>query len=73
MIGRNFTHQTISQAIGFFDKDKFIASGAIGRCIDEFNGDNFDHAPYGMRRALAHAFLPVLHFAGLENVVAVSD
>jgi len=24
VIGRNFTHQTISQAIGFFDKDKFI-------------------------------------------------
>ena len=66
------------QAIGFFDKDKFIfnpfiASGAIGTCIDEFNGDNFDHAPYGTRRALAHAFLPVLHFAGLENAVAVSD
>ena len=27
---------------------------------------------YGTRRALAHAFLPILHFAGLENVVAVS-
>ena len=52
VIGRNFTHQTISQAIGFFDKDKFnfnpfIASGSIGMCIDEFNGDNFDHGPLG--------------------------
>ena len=52
VIGRNFTHQTISQAIGFFDKDKFnfnpfIASGSIGMVIDEFNGDNFDHAPLG--------------------------
>jgi gluconate 2-dehydrogenase alpha chain len=51
-IGRNFTHQTMSGAIGFFDKDKFnfnpfIASGAIGMCIDEFNGDNFDHGPLG--------------------------
>ena len=51
-IGRNFTHQTVSGAIGFFDKDKynfnpFIASGAIGMCIDEFNGDNFDHGPHG--------------------------
>ena len=27
----------------------------------------------GTRRALAHAVLPVLHFAGRENVVAVSD
>ena len=25
----------------------FIASGAIGICIDEFNGDNFDHGPLG--------------------------
>ena len=52
VIGRNFTHQTISDVIGFFDKDKyifnpFVASGAIGMCIDEFNGDNFDHGPYG--------------------------
>jgi gluconate 2-dehydrogenase alpha chain len=51
-IGRNFTHQTMSTATGFFDKDKynfnpFIASGAIGMCIDEFNGDNFDHGPAG--------------------------
>jgi len=51
-IGRNFTHQTMSTAVGFFDKAKynfnpFIASGAIGMCIDEFNGDNFDHGPLG--------------------------
>jgi gluconate 2-dehydrogenase alpha chain len=51
-VGRNFSHQTVSSAIGFFDKDKyifnpFIASGAIGMCIDEFNGDNFDHGPHG--------------------------
>jgi gluconate 2-dehydrogenase alpha chain len=51
-IGRNFTHQTMSGALGFFDKDKhnfnpFIASGAIGMCIDEFNGDNFDHSQAG--------------------------
>ena len=52
MIGRNFTHQTMSSVNGFFDKSKFnfnpfIASGAIGMCIDEFNGDNFDHGPHG--------------------------
>jgi gluconate 2-dehydrogenase alpha chain len=51
-IGRNFTHQTISTAKGFFDRSKFnfnpfIASGSIGMCIDEFNGDNFDHGPLG--------------------------
>jgi gluconate 2-dehydrogenase alpha chain len=52
VIGRNFTHQTISDVTGFFDKARFnfnpfIASGAIGMCIDEFNGDNFDHGPLG--------------------------
>jgi gluconate 2-dehydrogenase alpha chain len=52
VIGRNFTHQTISSANGFFDNKKFnfnpfIASGSIGMCIDEFNGDNFDHGPHG--------------------------
>jgi gluconate 2-dehydrogenase alpha chain len=51
-IGRNFTHQTMSTALGFFDKDKFnfnpfVASGAIGMIIDEFNGDNIDHGPLG--------------------------
>ena len=51
-IGRNFTHQTMSTALGFFDKDKynfnpFVSAGAIGVIIDEFNGDNFDHGPLG--------------------------
>ncbi|MBV9554453.1 MAG: GMC family oxidoreductase, partial [Alphaproteobacteria bacterium] len=51
-IGRNFTHQVMSYANGFFDNKKFnfnpfVASGAIGMCIDEFNGDNFDHGPHG--------------------------
>ncbi len=52
VIGRNFTHQTMSGVNGFFDKSKFnfnpfIASGAIGMIMDEFNGDNFDHGPHG--------------------------
>ncbi|CEG06987.1 Gluconate 2-dehydrogenase flavoprotein precursor [Afipia felis] len=52
VVGRNFTHQATSAVNGFFDKEKFnfnpfIASGAIGMCIDEFNGDNFDHGPLG--------------------------
>ena len=51
VIGRNFTHQTISSVNGFFDKDKFnfnpfIASGSIGMCIDEFNGDNSTMGPW---------------------------
>ena len=52
VIGRNFTHQTMSGVDGFFDNKKFnfnpfIASGAIGMIIDDFNGDNFDHGPLG--------------------------
>jgi gluconate 2-dehydrogenase alpha chain len=52
VIGRNFSHQTISDVTSFFDPAKFvfnpfIASGSIGMCIDEFNGDNFDHGPHG--------------------------
>jgi gluconate 2-dehydrogenase alpha chain len=52
VIGRNFTHQTISDVESFFDRSKFIfnpfiASGSIGMCIDKFNGDNFDHGPHG--------------------------
>src|SRR6201984_1399368 len=54
-IGRNFTHQTMSTAVGFFDKDKynfnpFVASGAIGIGIDGFNGDNFGHGAPGFVR-----------------------
>lgn len=52
VIGRNFTHRTTSDVLGFFDKARFnfnpfIASGGAGMCIDEFNGDNFDHGPLG--------------------------
>jgi gluconate 2-dehydrogenase alpha chain len=51
-VGRNFSHQTVSTVTGFFDNTKFnfnpfISSGSIGMCIDEFNGDNFDHGPLG--------------------------
>ncbi len=52
VVGRNYTHQTMSGVDGFFDNKKFnfnpfIASGAIGMIIDDFNGDNFDHSGLG--------------------------
>ena len=51
VVGRNFSYQVTSNVNVFFDKDfyfnTFIASGAIGMCIDEFNGDNFDHSKLG--------------------------
>src|SRR4029079_12575957 len=51
-IGRNFTHQTMSTALGFFDKNKYnfnplLAAGAIRLRLHEFNGDNIDHGPLG--------------------------
>ena len=51
-VGRNFTHQVVSTAQAFFDPkthrfNPFIASGSIGMCIDDFNGDNLDHGPLG--------------------------
>jgi gluconate 2-dehydrogenase alpha chain len=49
-IGRNYSYQVTSSVNGFWpDKNfnPFISSGAIGMCIDEFNGDNFDHSSLG--------------------------
>ncbi len=50
VIGRNFSYQVTSSVDAFFDDknfNPFIASGAIGTTIDDFNGDNFDHGPLG--------------------------
>jgi gluconate 2-dehydrogenase alpha chain len=50
VIGKNFSHQVTSSVETFYDGknfNPFIASGAIGMCIDEFNGDNFDHSKLG--------------------------
>jgi gluconate 2-dehydrogenase alpha chain len=50
VIGRNYSYQVTSSVSAFFDDkifNPFVASGAIGMCIDEFNGDNFDHGPHG--------------------------
>ncbi|MBB2972954.1 GMC family oxidoreductase [Mesorhizobium sp. RMAD-H1] len=47
-VGRNYAYQTNSSVRLFFDKDKiinpFIAAGALGQTVDDFNGDNFDHS-----------------------------
>ena len=50
VIGRNYSYQVTSSVELFFDGknfNPFVASGAIGMLIDDFNGDNFDHAPHG--------------------------
>ena len=50
VIGRNYSYQVTSSINAFFDNktfNTFISSGAIGMCIDDYNGDNFDHGPHG--------------------------
>lgn len=50
VIGRNYCFQTMTYAQLFFnDKllNPFIAAGAAGMAIDDFNGDNIDHGPLG--------------------------
>ena len=50
VIGRNYCYQTTSSAAVFF-KDRwinpFLAAGATGTVIDDFNNDNFDHSNLG--------------------------
>ncbi len=50
VIGRNYSYQVTSSVSAWFpgkNFNPFVASGAIGMCIDEFNGDNFDHKDLG--------------------------
>lgn len=47
VVGRNYAYQIMS-SVGLFFADRsfnpFMGSGALGTVIDDFNGDNFDHA-----------------------------
>ena len=51
VVGRNFSYQNMTTIKAFFDKNvhtnPFIGAGGAGVAIDDFNADNFDHAPYG--------------------------
>ncbi len=47
--GRNYAYQ-ITSSVDVFQDDvinPFMGAGALGQAVDEFNGDNFDHGPYG--------------------------
>jgi len=50
VVGRNYAYQTTS-GVSVILKDKilnpFIATGAHGMIIDDYNGDNFDHSGLG--------------------------
>lgn len=47
--GRNYAYQITSSVDVFVDEimNPFMGAGALGQCIDDFNGDNFDHGPLG--------------------------
>lgn len=50
VVGRNYAYQIVSSVNAFFgDKvfNPYIGAGALGVAIDDFNGDNFDHAGKG--------------------------
>lgn len=47
--GKNYAYQITTSTDVFLDEimNPFMGAGALGQCIDEFNGDNFDHGPHG--------------------------
>lgn len=50
VIGRNYAYQIVSSVNAFFDDkifNPFVGAGGLGMGIDEYNGDNFDHAGLG--------------------------
>jgi gluconate 2-dehydrogenase alpha chain len=50
VIGKNYAYQITSSVNVFFDDkilNPFIGAGSHGMCVDEFNGDNFDHSGLG--------------------------
>jgi gluconate 2-dehydrogenase alpha chain len=64
-VGRNYAYQTMSTVASFFDEDvninPFMASGASGTLINDFAGDNFDHAGLGF---LGGAFIGAVNTNG---------
>jgi gluconate 2-dehydrogenase alpha chain len=50
VVGRNYAYQALSGVTLFFeDKElnRFMGAGALGTAVDDWNGDNFDHAGLG--------------------------
>src|ERR1700710_1192311 len=50
VVGRNYAYQTGSGSTAFFEDAKFnpfAAAGSLGVATDDYNSDNFDHAPHG--------------------------
>ncbi|GGF77396.1 GMC family oxidoreductase [Azorhizobium oxalatiphilum] len=49
-VGRNYAYQSAGAAGLLFEGKRFnpfVGAGSLGQCIDDFNGDNFDHTGLG--------------------------
>jgi len=76
-VGRNLTHQvSIGAATAFFEKplNRFMGSGASGICINDFDGDLFDHSglPFlrgGHLQAMSMGYRPIANFSVLPPSV----
>ena len=76
-LGRNLTHQvSIGAATAFFEKplNRFMGSGASGVCINDFDGDVFDHSglPFlrgGHLQAMSMGYRPIANFGVLPPSV----
>ena len=76
-VGRNLTHQVcIAAATAFFEKplNRFMGSGAAGVCINDFDGDLFDHSglPFlrgGILVAMSMGYRPIANFGMLPPSV----
>ena len=79
-VGRNLTHQVVmGAASAFFDKplNRFMGSGAAGVCINDFDGDLFDHSgvPFlrgGILVAMSPGYRPIANFGVLPPSVKVA-
>ncbi|SFE94250.1 GMC family oxidoreductase [Alteribacillus iranensis] len=46
-VGKNYCYQINAGSTGFFEEEQFntfMGAGSLGICVDDYNGDNFDHA-----------------------------
>jgi gluconate 2-dehydrogenase alpha chain len=62
VVGRNYAYQALGGATLFFDDkelNRFMGAGALGRAVDEWNGDNFDHGGLGF---VGGGFLSAMSF-----------
>ena len=50
LVGKNYCYQFEAGAVAFFEGrewNPYIGSAGVGVCIDDFNGENFDHSGLG--------------------------